>query len=224
MSVHTIRFPNESAAYRAERDKLLEAEMGLRRQVEEVAALRRTLPLGGEVKEDYEFDEVGGGTVRLSELFADGKDTLMLYSFMYGPEMKAPCVMCTSILDALEGEAPHVVQRVNFAVVAKSPAERIEKFARPRGWRNLRLLSSSRNTYNRDYQGEDANADQTPSMNVFARRDGRIRHFWNSELLFAPTEEGEDSRHVDMIWPLWNMFDMTPEGRGEDWYPRLRYS
>ena len=224
MTHHSIRFPNESAAYRTERDKLLEAEMTLRRQVEEVAALRRTLPLGGEVKEDYEFDEVGGGTVRLSELFADGKDTLMLYSFMYGPEMKAPCVMCTSILDALEGEAPHVVQRVNFAVVAKSPAERIEKFARPRGWRNLRLLSSSRNTYNRDYQGEDANADQTPSMNVFARRDGRIRHFWNSELLFAPTEEGEDSRHVDMIWPLWNMFDMTPEGRGEDWYPRLRYS
>ncbi len=223
MSIHTVRFPNESAAYRGARDELLEAEMALRRQVEEVAALRRRLPLGGVVKEDYEFDEVGGGAVRLSQLFADGKDTLLLYSFMYGPEMKAPCVMCTSMLDALDGEAPHVVQRVNLAVAAKSPAERIEKFARPRGWKNMRLLSSSRNTYNHDYQGEDENADQTPSMNVFTRRDGRIQHFWNSELLFAPTDEGEDSRHIDMIWPLWNLFDMTPEGRGEDWYPKLNY-
>lgn len=223
MSHHTVRFPNESDAYRDARDELLTAEIALKRQIEEVAAQRRRLPLGGEVPEDYEFDEVGGGSVRLSQLFADGKDTLMLYSFMYGPEMKAPCVMCTSILDALDGESPHVVQRVNFAVVAKSPAERIEQFARPRGWRNLRLLSSSRNTYNHDYQGEDAKGAQMPSMNVFVRRDGRIHHFWHSELLFSAWERGEDGRHVDLIWPLWNMFDMTPDGRGTHWYPRLRY-
>jgi predicted dithiol-disulfide oxidoreductase (DUF899 family) len=223
MSHHTVRFPNESDEYRAARDELLTAEMALRRQVEDVAALRRRLPLGGEVPADYEFDEVGGGTVRMSQLFAEGKNTLLLYSYMYGPEMKAPCVMCTSMLDALEGENPHIVQRVNFAVVAKSPAARIEAFARPRGWRNLRLLSSSRNSYNRDYQGETADGDQMPSMNVFVRRDGRIRHFWNSELLFAPVDEGQDSRHIDMWWPLWNLLDLTPEGRGEDWYPRLRY-
>ena len=223
MTLHTIRFPNETNAYRGARDKLLEAEMALRAQVEAVAALRRQLPLGGEVPEDYQFDEVGGGAVRLSQLFADGKDTLMLYSFMYGPEMKAPCVMCTSMLDALDGETPHVVERVNLAVVAKSPAERIAQFTRPRGWRNLRLLSSSHNTYNSDYQGETADGDQMPSMNVFIRRDGRIRHFWNSELLFAPTDDGQDSRHIDMIWPLWNLFDMTAEGRGEDWYPQLKF-
>jgi len=220
---HTVRFPNESADYRDARDKLLDAELALRRQVEEVAALRRHLPPGGEVAEDYEFDEVGGGAVRLSQLFADGKETLVVYSFMYGPQMKAPCVMCTSMLDALDGEAPHIAQRVNLAVVAKSPAERIEAFTRPRGWRNLRLLSSARNSYNLDYQGETADGDQMPSMNVFTRRDGRIRHFWNSELLFAAMDEGQDSRHVDMIWPLWNVFDLTPDGRGEDWYPRLSY-
>ena len=224
MSHHPVRFPKESDADRAARDELLTAEIALRRQIEEVAAQRRRLPLGGEVSEDYEFDGVdGSGAVRLSQLFADGKDTLMLYNFMYGPQMKNPCVMCTSILDGLEGEAPHVVQRVNFAVVAKSPAERIGELARGRGWRNLRLLSSSRNTYNRDYQGETANGDQMPAMNVFVRRDGRIRHFWNSELLFVPSEPGQEGRHVDMIWPLWNMFDMTPDGRGTHWYPRLKY-
>ena len=223
MSRHSVRFPNESGGYRAARDELLDSEMALRRQVEDVAALRRRLPLGGEVPQDYEFDEVGGGAVRLSQLFADGKDSLLLYNFMYGPEMKAPCVMCTSMLDALDGEAPHVVQRINLAVVAKSPPQRIEKFARPRGWRNMRLLSSSRNTYNRDYQGETADGDQMPAMNVFVRRYGAILHFWNSELLFAPTDDGQDSRHIDMIWPLWNLFDFTPEGRGEDWYPQLTY-
>jgi len=223
MSHHTVRFPNESAEYRGARDRLLDAEMALRRQVEEVAALRRCLPPGGEIAEDYEFDEVGGGAVRLSQLFDGGKDSLIVYNFMYGPEMESPCVMCTSMLDALEGEAPHVVQRANLAVVAKSPAERIERFTRPRGWKNLRLLSSFRNRYNRDYQGETEDGDQMPSMNVFVRRDGRIRHFWNSELLFAPTDDGQDSRHVDMVWPLWNLFDLMPEGRGEDWYPRLAY-
>jgi predicted dithiol-disulfide oxidoreductase (DUF899 family) len=109
-------------------------------------------------------------------------------------------------------------------VVAKSPIARIMALARERGWHGLRLLSSAGNTYNRDYHGENRREDQLPSLNVFVRRNGRIHHFYQTELLFAPTARGQDGRHVDMIWPLWNMFDVTPEGRGTDWYPRLRYS
>jgi predicted dithiol-disulfide oxidoreductase (DUF899 family) len=197
-----------------------------------VAAMRRKLPLGGEVPQDYVFTEGAPDLqdssterkVRLSELFHPGKDTLAIYSYMYGPEMKTPCISCTSILDGLNGASPHLNQRISFVVVAKSPIQRIRAIARERGWNHLRILSSEGNTYNHDYQGEDAKGDQRPSLNVFARRDGKIYHFYHTELLFAPREAGQDGRHVDMIWPLWNLFDFTPEGRGTDWYPKLKYA
>lgn len=217
------RFPGESRTYRRARNKLLEAESKLRKQVEQVAALRRKLPLGGEVPEDYEFEEDGAKKVRLLQLFARGKDSLILYSFMYGPKMEKPCPMCSAFLDSLDGAAPNVIQRANLAVVAKSPIARIREFARSRGWRNLRLLSSSANTYNRDYHGESTDGAQIPSLNVFVRRDGVIRHFFHTELVFAKAEKGQNSRHIDMAWPLWNLLDFTPEGRGSDWYPKLEY-
>lgn len=226
-SRHSVRFPGESEAYRAARDELLAEEIELRRQVEAVAARRRSLPLGGEVPEDYVFEESDGTgaarPVRLSELFADGKDTLILYSYMFGPAVAQPCGSCTSILDALDGEAPHVAERVNLAVVARSPIERVERFAQDRGWRHLRLLSSAGNTYNRDYHGELANGDQMPLLNVFVRRDGRVFHTYATETLFVDADPGQDRRHVDMIWPLWNLFDLTPDGRGETWHPRISY-
>lgn len=228
-SSHSVRFPGETQEYRDARDALLETETKLRRELESVAAQRRSLPLGGPIPEDYTFEEVTSNSktpvaTRLSQLFSEGKDTLIIYSYMYGPEMAQPCVSCTSILDALDGEAPHVVQRVNLAVIAKSPIERILQFTKPRGWRNLRLLSSANCTYNHDYHGETSDGDQIPALNVFVRRDGRIHHFYSTELLYAPFEQGQDGRHVDLIWPLWNLFDMTPEGRGEKWYPRLTYN
>jgi predicted dithiol-disulfide oxidoreductase (DUF899 family) len=205
--------------------------MTLRRNIEDVAVLRRGLPLGGLLKEDYVFEEGASdihdtATVRktrLSELFSPDKDTLVIYSYMFGPQMAAPCVSCTSILDGLNGAAPHVRQKVNFAVAAKSPIARIRETARGRGWKNLRLLSSANNTYNLDYQGETIKGDQLPSLNVFVRREGKIYHFYNTELLFAPKESGMDGRHVDSIWPIWSVFDFTPEGRGTDWYPKLNY-
>jgi len=160
--------------------------------------------------------------VRLSELFEPGKDSLVLYSFMYGPDMAEPCPMCTSLLDGLNGTAPHAMQRVNFAVVARSPIARVRDWARVRGWRNLRLLSSAQNTYNRDYHGETPDGNQMPNLNVFVRRDGRVHHFWGSELLWVPPEPGQDTRHVDLLWPLWSMFDLTPEGRGHS-YPELTH-
>jgi len=123
----------------------------------------------------------------------------------------------------LNGTAPHAVQRVNFAVVARSPIERIRGVARERGWQNLRLLSSANNGYNTAYRAEDAAGNQLPALNVFVRRPDGIHHFYNTELLYAPPEPGQDGRHVDLIWPLWNLFDYTPEGRGTDWRPRLAY-
>ena len=227
---HNVRFPGESPSYRAARNKLLDAEIEMRRSIETAAALRRTLPMGGETPENYGFQEIVGGsggeelrTVRMSDLFARGMNSLILYSFMYGPEMARPCPLCTSIIDGLDAEAPHVVQRVNLAIVAKSPIKRIREFAAERGWRNVRLLSSEGTTYNRDYQGENSAGNQMPALNVFVRRGEKIYHTYCTELLFAPSEPGQDGRHVDSIWPLWNLFDFTPEGRGEKWIPKLSY-
>lgn len=225
------------------RDELLQAEIDLRRRTEAVAAKRRTLPLGGAVPEDYRFEEVAesGGEVRFSELFAAGKDTLVVYSFMFPrwptdnrpgptgetgklPLAETPCASCTSILDSLDGAAVHLDQRLNLAVVAKSDPQRIRTFARERGWRNLRLLSSQNNTYNRDYQAENAEGNQIPILNVFVRDGEAFRHAWATELMFAPRDEGEDARHVDSIWPVWNVLDLTPQGRGtEGAFPKLRY-
>ena len=215
-----MKFPNESKVYRAARNKLLFAEKALRRKVEAVAALRRKLPPGGALPEDYAFEGTEG-TVRLSQIIGD-HDTLIAYSFMYGPAMKKACPMCSSMLDALNGNARHITERAGLVVIAKSPIGRILDFAQARGWANLRLLSSAGNSYNRDYSGENAEGNQLPMLNVFVRRNGRIRHFWATELLFAKAGRGQNNRHVDMLWPLWNALDLTPGGRGTDWYPQLR--
>ncbi len=226
----SISFPGESLEYRAARDRLLEQEAELRRVTEAVAAARRELPPGGVVAQDYVFQQAGpGGTpteVRLSELFVGGLDTLVIYNFMFPRSLddEGPCPHCTSMLDALDGAAQHITQRVNFAVVAKAPLPRILAHAHQRGWRGLQLLSSAGTTYNRDYFGEDAEGGQRPMLNVFQRDGEAIRHFWGSELLDAPTEPGQDPRHVDSIDPQWNLFDFTPQGRGTDWYPDLSYS
>ncbi|KAL1914626.1 uncharacterized protein VTP21DRAFT_8157 [Calcarisporiella thermophila] len=226
-TLHGKCFPGESPEYRRARNELLRAESELRRRSEEVAALRRKLPPGGLVPENYVFEEAteDGGTreVKISDLFSPGKDTLLIYSFMYGPNESKPCGACASILDSLDGTVPHTEQRVNLVAVAKSPLPRILDFSRKRGWRHLRILSSANNHYNRDYLAENPDGSQMPILNVFRKDTEGIRHFWGSELLYYPDEEGRE-RHVDFIWPIWNLLDVTPEGRGTAWdFPKLSY-
>ena len=240
-----IAFPGESAEYRAARNRLLEQEIELRRATEAVAAARRRLPPGGVVPEDYVFHaqgpDDGAAEVRLSELFATGEDSLVIYNMMFprdpsdkrpGPQggltallplAEGPCPSCTAFLDQLDGAAEHASQRVNLAVVGKAPIGRIVAFARERGWRKLRFLSSSGNTYNRDYLAETADGEQLPLLNVFRREGETIRHFWGSELFYAPVDPGQDPRHVGTVEPLWNLFDLTPDGRGADWDEQLSY-
>jgi predicted dithiol-disulfide oxidoreductase (DUF899 family) len=177
----------------------------------------------------------------MSGLFSPGKDSLVIYSFMFprdpgderpGPAAgrtalleldETPCPSCVALLDQLDGAAEHASQHVSFAVVAKSPLPRIVTFAEERGWRRLRLLSSAGNTYNREYLGETAEGAQRPMLNVFTRKGGVIRHFWGSELLYAPIDPGQDPRHLGALEPVWNLFDLTPEGRPPDWDEQLSY-
>jgi predicted dithiol-disulfide oxidoreductase (DUF899 family) len=240
-----ITLPGESHEYRAARDRLLEQEIELRRVMEAVAAARRKLPPGGRAREDYVFKGAGAdgepADVRLSELFAPGKDSLVIYSFMFprdpddqtpGPRdgdtallplAEGPCPSCTALLDQLDGAAEHAGQHVNLAVVAKAPLARVLAFARERGWRRLRLLSSAGNTYNADYYAETADGVQRPILTVFHRDSDGIRHFWSSELLYAPSDPGQEPRHVGTLEPLWNLFDLTPEGRPAEWHEEFSY-
>jgi predicted dithiol-disulfide oxidoreductase (DUF899 family) len=240
-----IAFPGESSEYRAARDRLLQGEVELRRAMEAVAAARRELPPGGPVKVDYVFQGAGPDgaltEVRLSELFEPGKDSLVIYSFMFprdpddqtpGPHAgetarlplaEGPCPSCTALLDQLDGAAEHAGQNLNLAVVAKAPLPRVLAFARERGWRRLRLLSSAGNTYNADYLAQTPDGVQRPMLTVFHRDGDVIRHFWSSELLYAPMDAGQEPRHVGTLEPLWNLFDLTPEGRPVGWVEQFSY-
>jgi predicted dithiol-disulfide oxidoreductase (DUF899 family) len=240
----SISFPGESAEYRAARGRLLEQEIELRRVMEAVAAARRELPPGGAVPEDYVFEAAGADGsltgLRLSELFAPGKDSLMIYSFMFprgyrgdrpGPRTgktaslpleEGPCPSCVALLDQLDGAAEHASQWINFAVVANAPLDRLLTWADERGWRHLRLLSLAGNTYSRDYFGETTEGSPVPMLNVFERDGDTVRHFWGAELTYAPMDPGQDHRSVGTLEPLWNMFDLTREGR-PDWDEQLDY-
>jgi len=214
-----VRFPNESDEYRRARDALLAEEIELRRHIERVAEQRRALPPGGEVTKNYRF-EGERGPMGFADLFGD-KQTLVAYSYMFGPQRERPCPMCTSLLSAWDGEVPDIEQRVAFAVIARSPIERLVAFKKERGWRHLRLYADGNGDYTRDYVSAD-DAD-VPAYNVFTRRDGTIRHFWSGEMGPATADPGQDPRGAPDLMPIWTILDSTPEGRGTDWYPKLDY-
>ncbi len=211
------RFPNESDDYRRARNELLAEEIELRRHLWRVAEQRRALPVGGEVSQDYRFDGPDG-PVRLSELFGD-HDTLVVYSMMYGPTRDEGCPMCSSMLDAWDGEARHIEQRAALAVVARSPIERIIGYAAERGWSGLSFYSDPSGDYTADYVG-DRDAD-SPAYTVFRRDDGVIRHFYSGETTMEMADPGQDPHAAPDMNPLWVLLDTTPEGRGTDWYPAL---
>ena len=148
-----MRFPNESAEYRRAREALLAEEIELRRHIERVAEQRRALPPGGEVKKNYAF-EGENGKASFADLFGD-KDSLVVYTYMFGPQRERPCPMCTSLLSAWDGEAPDIQQRVALAIVARSPIARLVAFKRERGWHHLPLYSDISGEFSRDYHGAD---------------------------------------------------------------------
>ena len=225
---HDKRLPNETPEYRAARNELLAEEGSLREQLERVAALRRQLPLGGELKEDYEFEEIdlsGGSTrpIRFSEIFGENTD-LLAYSYMYGPDWESPCPSCTSVIDGINAASRHVRQQVELVVIGKATPAQLYDIAKERNWQDLRLLSSEKNDYARDYHSQPSETSESlmPVMNVFQKESDKIHHFWASELLWTPMPGGHP-RHVDIVWPVWGLLDMTRSGRHPEKTPQLRY-
>jgi predicted dithiol-disulfide oxidoreductase (DUF899 family) len=213
------RFPNESQTYREARDALLKDEQALVEKTKAVAAKRRQLPLGGRLKEDYVLQWASGGKVgkpvKFSELFGD-KDTLILYSFMFGPNWDKPCPSCTSLMDGFDRTWYSVAQDAAFAAVAKAPPDRIEAWAKERGWSQIPLLSGYESTFQADYNCQEPGNDdmQWPVMLTFTKKDGGIFLFWATEGMM---------NHVDTVWPYWNLLDFTPEGRPDRDTPPQRF-
>ena len=241
----TLTFPNESPEYRAARVRLLEAEIELRRQMEAVSAQRRALPPGGEVIGDYRFEGLGPDgkprSFRLDELFRPGTDQLVMYQMMFPryvtdtrdpprsgelaklPLEETPCPSCTVLVDQLAAAAlPLEASGTNFVVVGKAPLDRLLALARDRGWSHVRMLHAD-SDFKRAYRSEDEEGQQGPMTSVFHRgADGRIRHFWSSELTHAPSDPGQDPRAAGTIEPLWNLLDLTPGGR-PDFLEQMQY-
>ncbi|MCI3131468.1 DUF899 family protein [Phenylobacterium aquaticum] len=216
-----VRFPNESAEYRAARTALLAEEIELRRHIERVAAQRRALPPGGPVTGRYSFMTENGPS-DFAGLFGDHQ-TLGLYSYMFGPQRERPCPMCTNLLGAWEGNALDIAQRMSLVVVATSPLDRLIAWKEERGWKNLRMATDLDGAYSRDYFGLAPDGSEIPSFNIFTRRDGTLRHFWSGEMTGQTADPGQDPRGAPDPGPMWAILDQTPEGRGADWYPKLAY-
>ena len=211
-------YPNDSSDYRRARTALLAEEIELRRHIERVAAQRRTLPPGGEAR-GYAFRNQDDALLQFADLFGP-HDTLVTYTWMFGPQRPRPCPMCTAFLDAFDGPVRHIVQRVGFAVLGRSPVARQLAFARERGWRNLQFFQTVGDDFARDYRALGPDGDEWPALDVWIRRDGRVHHFWAGEL-GGTQDPGQDPRGAPDPTPLWNILDLTPGGRGTDWYPSL---
>ena len=214
-------YPNDSDEYRKARTALIVEEIELRRQIQRVAAQRRALPPGGEPPA-YRFLDEAGKEVGLADMFGE-HDTLLTYFWMYGPQRERPCPMCTSLLGSLDVPAVDITQRIALAVLGRSPVARQLAFARERGWRNLRFYQTVGDDFPRDYRALMPDGSEGAAVDVWIRIGGAVRHFWAPEAGFGTEDPGQDPHMAPDLTPLWNVLDLTPAGRGVDWYPKLEY-
>lgn len=215
-------FPGESEAYRAARRALLAEEIELRRQATRVAAQRQALPDGPVIANDYRFKDDNGQDCALLDLFGD-KDALVTYFWMYGPQRERPCPMCTNWLGSVDGNAADIEQRVALKILGRSTVERQKAFAQERGWRNLEFVQTVGDDYARDLGVLMADGSEYPALVIYRRDGDTVRLFWSSEMTQEMADPGQDPRDYPDIASLWSILDLTPAGRGTDWYPKLSY-
>jgi predicted dithiol-disulfide oxidoreductase (DUF899 family) len=216
----TTRWPCESDEYRRARTALLAEEIALRRQIQRVAEQRRGLP-PGPVARDYRFLDEQDREVGLADLFGE-HDTLFTYLWMYGPERKRPCPMCTSFVGSLDIPAPDIEQRLALAIIGRSPVARQLAFARERGWRNLKFYQPVGEDFEHDMHWV-VNGEEWAGVFVWARHGDTVRLSWAAEGGPETADPGFDPHLAPDPTPLWNVLDWTPEGRPKDWYPKLEY-
>jgi predicted dithiol-disulfide oxidoreductase (DUF899 family) len=216
-------FPGESNEYRLARRALLAKEIEFRRHMTRLAEQRRALPPGPAITKNYRFRDSDGADVGLLDLFGD-KDTLVTYFWMYGPRRERPCPMCTNWLGAVNGNAADIAQRVSLKILGRSPVERQIAFAQERGWRDLDFVETVGDDYANDLGLIGPEGGESPALVVFKRDGQAVRLFWSSEMAFEMADPGQDPRDAPDVASLWSILDLTPDGRGTDWYPKLEYA
>ena len=215
-------FPGASAEYEAARQALLAQEIEFRRHMTRLCEQRQALPPGPVIEKRYRFKDARGFDVGLPDLF-DGKDTLVTYFWMYGPQRERPCPMCTNWLGSVDGNAPDIQQRVSLRILGRSPVDRQLAFARERGWHHLNFVQTVGDDYARDIGVLQPDGSEYPALIVYRRDGDQVRLFWSSEMTKNMADPEQDPRDAPDIASLWSILDLTPEGRGKDWYPKLSY-
>lgn len=215
-------FPGETEAYRDARRALLAEEIEFRRHMTRLVEQRRALPDGPTIEKNYRFKDSSGAELGLADLFG-ANQTLVTYFWMYGPERERPCPMCTNWLGAVNGNAADIKQRVALKILGRSPVERQQAFSKERGWRDLDFVQTVGDDYAGDLGLINEDGTENPALVVFKRDGDRVRLFWASEMTFDMADPGQDPRDAPDIASLWSILDLTPEGRGTDWYPKLSY-
>lgn len=215
-------FPGETDAYREARQALLAEEIEFRRHMTRLTEQRQALPPGPVIEKDYRFKDANGDEVGLLDLFGD-HDTLVTYFWMYGPQRERPCPMCTNWLGSVNGNAADIKQRVALKILGRSPVDRQLAFAAERGWKDLDFVQTVGDDYARDLDRINPDGSENPALVVFKRDGDKVRLFWSSEMFMEAADPGQDPRDAPDIASLWSVLDLTPEGRGTDWYPKLSY-
>lgn len=213
-------FANESADYASARQSLLAAEIEARRVLTALAEQRKALPPGPVIAREWRFLDSDGRELGLADLFGD-KDTLITYFWMYGPERRTPCPMCTDTLSGLDGVARNIMERAAFKVLGRSPVARQLEVARQRGWNNLQFVQTVGDAYANDLALLLDDGGEAPAFTVYKRDGGTVSLFYNSEMPMDAADPGQDPRGATDLSPLWNVLDHTPEGRGSNWRPGL---
>jgi predicted dithiol-disulfide oxidoreductase (DUF899 family) len=217
-----VVFKGESDEYRAARNALLAEEIEFRRHMTRLVEQRQALPPGPILEKDYRFKDTNGADVSLLDLFGD-KSTLVSYFWMYGPQRERPCPMCTNWLGGLNGNATDIKQRVALKIIGRSPIARQLAFAQERGWRHLDFVQTIGDDYAKDLNLVQEDGSEWAGLHVYKRDGDTVRLFWMSGMSDEMADPGQDPRDAPDIAPLWSILDLTPEGRGKDWYPKLSY-
>ncbi len=215
-------FPGASPEYDAARQKLLQEEIEFRRHMTRLVEQRQALPPGPVIRKDYRFKDEQGFDCKLIDLFGD-KDTLVTYFWMFGPQRERPCPMCTNWLGAVNGNAADIKQRVALKILGRSPVGRQYAFAQERGWRDLNFVQTVGDDYAKDLGILMPDGSEYPALVVYRREGDEVRLFWASEMTKEMADPGQDPRDAPDIASLWSILDLTPGGRGTDWYPKLQY-
>jgi predicted dithiol-disulfide oxidoreductase (DUF899 family) len=220
--LRTPHFAGESTAYSNARTALLAEEIEFRRNMTRLSEQRRALPPGPIVEAPYRFRDADGRELALSDLFG-AHETLITYFWMYGPQRERPCPMCTNWLGSVNGNAADLKQRAAFKILGRSSVARQKAFAEERGWRDLDFVETIGDDYARDLGVLTPEGDEYPALVVYRKKGDAVRLFYAAEMPAEAADPGQDPRTAPDIASLWSLLDLTPEGRGADWYPALSY-